>query len=221
MSMPQKGDPARGWLFVEKLLLDEEIERVEKLSDEDVLAEMGMNASQVPSADRLLRKARARAALNVAKTNGHAVRVNGKAAATPGPAPIAPAPTTRSTRSLLWLLAAAFGLVVAVSFAKRDEVVAFFRGHPAPPAPQAPQQAPSPQQPSPQDQELAAGIRAEARKACVLGDFSTCDSKLAEAKRLDPAGDEAPDVRQLRQALADGLRRDEEPVAKPRPPNPK
>ncbi len=198
--MPQKGDPARGWLSVEKLLVDDEVERIARLSDEQVLAEMGMGPSQVPSAERLMKKAAVRSAVGRAQDNamGHS-----PVASTPIASVASDGPRRQA---LLWLVAAAFVFTV-VLVAKRDEIATALRGHPPP----SPPQQPAPPPPGPSPQELAAVARAGAQKACAAGDWLVCSSKLDEAKGLDPAGEETPAVRQMRKTIGDELE------AKPRP----
>jgi len=58
VSQPKKNDPAREWMFVEKLLLDDEIERIQNPSDKELEGEMraqGLDPSHVPSARRVFR----------------------------------------------------------------------------------------------------------------------------------------------------------------------
>ena len=50
------------------------------------------------------------------------------------------------------------------------------------------------------DDSRAAALRKQARDACAARDRKTCLAKLDEAKALDPAGDEAPDVQSLRKS---------------------
>jgi hypothetical protein len=60
VNTPKKPDPARAWLFVQKLLDEEEIERIGKLSEEELdreLRALGIEPSRLPSAEELLAKA--------------------------------------------------------------------------------------------------------------------------------------------------------------------
>jgi hypothetical protein len=82
MSTPKKPDPARGWLYVEKLLEEEleekEVERIKNLSDDEVRAEIweGVapedreNPGKEWSADELLARAEA-----IAKAEAEAARL--------------------------------------------------------------------------------------------------------------------------------------------------
>jgi hypothetical protein len=55
----------------------------------------------------------------------------------------------------------------------------------------------------------AAKLRDEAYAACDRAAWAPCEAKLDEAKRLDPAGDTAPEVRAARRAAYIGQHRDE------------
>ena len=62
MSAPDKPDPARGWLYVEKRLDEEEDERIKGLSDDALRAELRQGATDPEtewSADELLARAEA------------------------------------------------------------------------------------------------------------------------------------------------------------------
>jgi hypothetical protein len=57
-------DTARGWVYVEGLLLEEELARLEKLGEEELEEELwkaGLDPSRVPTAEALIAKAEARA----------------------------------------------------------------------------------------------------------------------------------------------------------------
>jgi len=49
----------------------------------------------------------------------------------------------------------------------------------------------------------AAAMRADARRACEARRWQTCLDDLDQARSLDPAGDEAPEVQALRRAAGD------------------
>jgi hypothetical protein len=63
-------------------------------------------------------------------------------------------------------------------------------------------------------EERAAELRAEGIAACENGRWSDCLERLDQAQAMDPAGDEAPEVREARRRAANV----EEPLlqAKPR-----
>jgi hypothetical protein len=80
VNTPKKPDPARAWLFVQKLLDEEEIERIGKLSEEELdreLRALGIEPSRLPSAEELLAKAAERAKRRQ-PTNNSNVEANGK-----------------------------------------------------------------------------------------------------------------------------------------------
>lgn len=207
MSTPEKDDPARGWLFVEKLRLDDEVQRLEGMSDDEVLAEMGIDAAQIPSAEKLMAKAHARETRARTKTDGASSQ-------RPAVTSLDSARRARLVPPVVWLLAAA-AVLLAILATKKDQIVALFQ---SPPTPVLPQPAPSPPQPSPQ--ELAAVARSDAQKACAAGEWAACADKLDEAKKLDPASEHLPAVLQMRELIFNGLHRDDDLEAKPRRPAP-
>jgi hypothetical protein len=94
VSTPNKPDPARAWRFAEDLFAQEEAERIEKLSGEDLRAEMrkdGIDPARVASGQELIEGAMARAAKQRA--------------------PVARA--RRRPSPVVWLLAAALGVPIA------------------------------------------------------------------------------------------------------------
>jgi hypothetical protein len=199
MSVRDEIDPGRGWRSAVKLR-EAEADRLAELGDEDFEEAIAAlpDPPSVPTIDELIDRAKQRAGR---EANGVA------------PVRAVDPPTERGRPSpLLWLLAAAFIALLAVGTLRREAVVAWFKGPAQEPAPQAPQ-AP----PGPTPAERAELARTEARQACVRGEFLACASKLDEAQAIDPAGEATPAVRQLRQNITDGLRRDKEFEAKPRP----
>jgi hypothetical protein len=105
-------------------------------------------------------------------------------------------PAARRRPVAFWLAAAATGaiatggLVYALTRAPAPE--------PPPPAPPAPSSAPRPE-PAPPEPPLVAAqrLRRHARDVCAAGFWETCEADLADAKRLDPAGDAEPEVQRL------------------------
>jgi hypothetical protein len=186
VSKQDKPDPARGWLFVEKLLAEEESARLARASDEEVdrrMAELKVEPSRIPSAEELLARAMEHAAKRA--TGGDPA-----SGAKVKPLPVRP----RGTPWLSWLAAAAIGgLVVAVVMDQREKPVAHPRPHD-----DAGQQEPT-------AQERAARMREEAFMACRKRRWEECERRLDEAKRLDPAGDADPLVQQAHEAAIGGL----------------
>ena len=64
MSTSEKPDLARGWLFVEKLLAEDDLERLAQASDEEVERQMnalGIDVTGRPTAAELIARVEARA----------------------------------------------------------------------------------------------------------------------------------------------------------------
>jgi hypothetical protein len=182
MSTPGKPDPARGWQFVEKLLAEEEIARIEKMSPDEVEREMraeGLDPSRVPSTEELVAGAEARAARN-GRTR--------KAGAEPGAANVVPLPTRpKRSRRLIVLVAAALGALVLIMVMKRseDNAATGQRGR-----------------------ERAENLRDIAMKECAEARWSSCKDWLDAARRLDSAGEAEPRVVEARRAIAQAPRAD-------------
>ena len=137
MSAPDKPDPARGWLFVEKLLAEEERARLDEASDEEVERRMRefdeeaaarsgeAGPARVPSVEEILARAAARAAERPGKpaVDAGAPDAVPPAASPPGGGAVkAMRPAARTTSRVVWLIAAAIGvLAVAVLVMQRDD----------------------------------------------------------------------------------------------------
>jgi len=193
MSAGEKMDPARAWMHVDEMLDDEEIARIEGLTEaqlDDELRDRGIDPDRVPSAEQLVARGEALAA---------ARRV---------------VPLRRRTRGQRvaqvagWLaLAAVLVLVIGLVAAKRSEIAAWWhgdgairpdKGYTVPP------------------ERRAMWLRRDAEWECLHERWSACEAKLDEAKKLDPAGDTAPGVQALRKQVSDAL----EPPALPPNPTP-
>jgi hypothetical protein len=190
VSTPEKPDPARGWLFIEKLLADDDPERLDKAGDEEVerqMREQGVTVSRVPTAEELLAKAAARAA----KRSAGGSQASG--------ASVKALPVRRGMPKWVALLAAAAfgGLVVAVVMNQRETPVA----HPRPHDDSGGQQELTPE-------ERAIRLREEAFMACGKRRWAECEIRLDEAKQLDPAGDTNPRVLAARHAIFQALHPD-------------
>ncbi len=183
MTAPDKPDLARGWLRAEKLL-DEEADRIATMSDEEFEREMGAlpEPAHVPTADEL-RVRSAERAREVATSEGRGRGATVK---------VLPVSKTVSPR-MLWLFAAALGVLVVVGVTKRREVVAWFKGDntigPYPEIEAAP--APRP----------ADDLRRQGLDACAESLWTLCEGKLDEARRLDPAGEADGRVKAARQSI--------------------
>jgi hypothetical protein len=102
-------------------------------------------------------------------------------------------PTPRS----IWLMAAGFSIAIGgLAVVKRDAIVAFFRddtNH---------QDDKSGRQKEPSRETRAAAARTEAQAACARDAFEECEARLDEARGLDPAGEDKPEVASLRQRIS-------------------
>jgi hypothetical protein len=177
VSTPEKPDPARAWLFVEKLLADDDPERLDKASDEEVerqMREQGVQVSRVPSAEELLAKAAARAAKRSA----------GGSQASFAEVKALPVQPRRPQWVALLAAAAIGGLVVAVVMRPREPPVAHPRPHDESTV-----------------QQRATELRDEAYATCRQGLWTPCEAKLDEARELDPAGESDARVVAARAAL--------------------
>jgi len=192
--MPDKPDPALGWKFVEKLLREEDLERLDQASDEEVERQMlaaGIDPQRVPTAEELIARATERARKRRQQGNG--------------PAQVAALPVRPRRREwVVWLVAAAVGAVVVTLAVERREIDAWWHRGPAPIGPdlQRPQPPPTPE-------ERAARLRDEAFGACGGGLWALCERKLDEARQLDPGGESDLRVQGARKAVHDGLNPDE------------
>jgi len=182
--------PDEAWDALEKMAVDDEVERVLALSDEDLdaeLAKTGANPERVRQrGDDLGRRL-----------------VAGREASK------GVAASASRRRWVAWLAAATLGAVVAAVLAMNaGTVVAWFR-----PVPIGPDDAGIvPRQPPPQ--ELAESLRGRARSECSRGELDGCKRDLDEASALDPAGEARPEVLELRNVLAG---REEDGGLKPKP----
>jgi hypothetical protein len=201
--MPDRPNPARAWRYVENLLAEEELERLDKLGDRELKVEMqaaGIDPARVPSAEQLLTRAEERARLRrLASAGKQGAKV-----------PALPERTRRAPR-ILWLVAAAFGAAIVTLGIERREVVAWLR-HDTPaigPDRWSPDTAPTPQ-------ERAAKLRDEAVAACGAALWGTCEERLDEARTLDPAGEGEARVEKARRQIDDAIRPDARGPEKPR-----
>jgi hypothetical protein len=184
-----KPDPARGWQYAMKLIAEEELERLDKMSDEEVADEMraeGLDPTRVPSVETLLAKV------------PDAEQLLAKVPAGARVVPLAP---RRRTRWVVWLAAAAVGaLGVAILAMKGPAVVASWHG--GKPADIGADAAPRP----PSELVRAEALRDEAERACQRKLWGTCESRLDEASALEPAGERQARVVRMRGEIAASVR---------------
>jgi hypothetical protein len=174
VTTPDKPDPVRAWLYVDNLLADEELARLEKLSEKELEDELrAAGIDRVPSTEELMARAAARAARSAAKQP------------TPAKPPeAAPATVTalpvRQRRSVwaIGLLAAALSITL---------IVMSTGGVGTP------------------HHESAAELREQAYTACGAHDWRKCETKLDDARTIDPKGENEPRVIAARKAIHDAL----------------
>ena len=244
MSATDDTDHARGWLFAEGLLLEDQIARQEKMSDaelDEALRADGLDPERVPSAEALLAKA---AALAAKKEGGDVDHVRGwdyverliaEDGAAKGPnadrvptlerllaraeelskepasggvvaqAVAAEAPASTPHRAVmsawrlrpLWLVAAVPGVLLTVfALMNGGAILAIVRGQEI-----KPDDTWLPWKPVPTPEERAAPARAYAFAACEKQRWSECETKLDEARGIDPEGEKAPRVVEARAAI--------------------
>jgi hypothetical protein len=177
MSEPGKPDPARGWRFVEKLLAEEGLERLDKASDEEVERQMraqGVQTSRVPSAEELLAKAAARATRKQAKGTYAAVDADlaAKVVATP-----VPPKRVRWVPILAAAALGALGVLIAVNRPGEDAAG------------------------GPSARARAAKLRDEGIAACAAAQWTACEERLDGARALDEEGEKDPRVIAARKAM--------------------
>jgi hypothetical protein len=180
VSSPDKPDTARGWKFVEKLLADDTVERLEPGSDEEIERQMNaqdVQVSRVPSAEQVLARA---------KELVHTGKQSQESAA--GAKVTAPPVRPKRTNVLVWLVAAAVGgLAIVALFQRSDHNVA--TGYSPP-------------------EERAAKLRDEGLAACGRQQWGECEAKLDAAKKLEASGEKDPRVVEARAAIERAARLD-------------
>ncbi len=183
MSTPEKPDHARGWLYVEKLLDDEEDERG---ADSDQAGTAPASDANDWSADELLGMAEVRAA----KQSVPAAPVPAVGSPPAPPQPAAPEPKLgrvlpirRPWRRVGLAAAACFAAFLLVKLTLGPDRVS----HPR------------------DDRTIAEADRDMAEASCALKDWAACKDRLDEAAKLDPAGEREPRVQKARAELAAGV----------------
>ncbi len=185
--MSEKLPPDEAWNALERMVLEDEAERVGKLSDAELdreLAAKGIDpAAADAQADALLARLEARKA---APAGGSVV------ALPPKRSPPARAPSN-VVRLLPWMAAAALAAAILFFLAQpRTPGEPIARGTSSPSAPPTPLQ-------------LAATLRDQAIIACDEGRWVDCRDRLLQASRLDPAGDAEPRIAALRERAQKAL----------------
>ena len=172
--------PHEAWDALEKMAVDDEVERVLALSDEALDAELEKGSAN-PARVRQRGEDLGR---RLAQERDASRR---RASAAPSRAPW-----------VAWLVAASLGgATVTVVATNYGAIMARFR-----PVPIGPDDGGSLPRRTP-DQELAAQLRSRAYSDCTLEWFVACRQKLDQARDLNPAGEASSDVMELRKTLAE------------------
>ncbi len=198
MSIAPRPDPEHAWQFAQRLLGEDELDRLDALSDEEKLAELhaeGHDASWAPSAESLL------------------AGIEGIEASSRFPVPpssagarVVPLARRRKVSPLLWVAAASLVALGALAAAERSAIVAKHeRNQPPPIQPLPTEEPPVPRAPAapPTPQELATKLLDEADEACDGNHFGLCTDKIEEAVKLGPGADEAERIKRLRKYIYD------------------
>jgi len=178
MSAHGKTDLAQDWRLALRIR-EEEADRLAQMSDQDFERAMAKlpEPSHVPTVEELLARGEREARPGPSGPGGRVQAVDMPE-------------EHRGVSPFVWLLAAAFAAVLAAGIAKREAVIAFFKG---PPAPQ--------HEPEPSLAQRAELARVDAKKACDREQWDACGAKLDEAQNLDPAGELQPAVQEMRKSI--------------------
>jgi hypothetical protein len=181
MTAPSKPDLARGMQHAIDLF-EQKSDRLAAMNDADF--EQAMSElpppSRVPSAEELVAGAKTKAKGQAAQAGVIAL----------------PERPARRAPWIPWLVAAALGAVAVTLLIERRELTAWLFG------PQAPLIGPAPDEPRERTpQQKAEAMRVEADDACARELWGRCQTRLDEAKALDPAGEATPRAQGLRAAI--------------------
>ncbi|MGH7440109.1 MAG: hypothetical protein ACRENE_30835 [Polyangiaceae bacterium] len=206
MSESRKLEPHEAFDVLERIAMRDEAERIAKLD------EAGL-ARELAGAGRTLEGERAKGKALLEKLEGRATAAVAVTVAEPVPSEPR---TTSGFRSrsgsrwsasthggrrptLVWLLAAALFMALAVAFVERQAIVARFKPEPVliEPVPST-EKLPAP---APTPQAVALAVRHDAWLACKQMNLEVCETKLDEARKLDPAGENTQAVDAMRRFI--------------------
>ena len=156
-----------------------EADRIAALSDEEFEREMREmpDPSRVPSVKEILGRTGARTTVSTLP------------------------PRPKKVPLVVWLIAAALGMLAIVFVLERPYTVAGRRREPAGPSSPDPGTALAPV-------DRARQLRAEGVGACEQALFAACEERLDEAKRLDPEGENDPVAQRARKSVREALKPD-------------
>jgi hypothetical protein len=185
----------RAFELIEDLVDEEDFEASGKASPEALraeLAELGIDPERLRAkVDRVLAEA------------GTSPAAGAGAGASAGSGKVIP--IARATKRRVWpvmaLVAAAAVVVLVLAGGGGRAIVAYFSPEPEPSSTQRPKTLP--QGPPQTPEQYAAGLRKQGLDSCQRGYYEDCAQKLDEAQKIDPAGENAPEVQLARQEIAD------------------
>ena len=182
-------------------MVDDELERLAKLTPEELDAEMekhGIDEARARSmVERAIAAADAEEAAGVPPAKAEAKKEEPPAKATPPLAKVVQLEQARAKRNsrILWFALAA-GTAVTVGVTQGQQIVAWISPPPRP----GPQPVPTATGPTPQ--EYAAALREKAYVDCKKGYYEACEVQLNQADDLDPSGGSDPRTQGMRVAIA-------------------
>jgi hypothetical protein len=182
VSTPEKPDPVDAWKYVDKLLADEELERLDKRNAEEVQQELraeGVDPAHIASPEELLAKAEARAARTKTSAEQGGEADAGKTKGGTGDSAGGTVVPFRGRGPMIAALAVAAGVALFVALRPHEGSVT--RGNPE-------------------------AWRLDAFDDCAAHRWDACEKKLNEAKKIEPSGERDPRVVAARAAIAEGRR---------------
>jgi hypothetical protein len=188
----------RAWDLVEDAMVDDELERLAKLTPEELDAEMekhGIDEARARSmVERAIAAADAAEAAEAPPANAEAKKEEAPTKATPPLAKVVQLEQARAKRNsrILWFALAA-GTAATVGVTQGQQIVAWI----SPPGPQ-----PVPTATGPTPQENAAALREKAYVDCKKGYYEACEAQLDQADDLDPSGGTDSRTKEMRVAIA-------------------
>jgi hypothetical protein len=193
MSTPGRKRSAQETLdALERQAAEDEMDRICALTDADLDAELAAEGFD-PAAER------AEGARMAERLASDALASGG--VAPPEVARVVPIARPRRPALAVWLVAAAFAVLVGlVGVTQRAAIATWLKGKPEPVEPILPDDEKAP---PPTPHELAERMRDEAELACADALWGTCSYRLDDAKKLDPAGEDGDRVKRLRATIHD------------------
>jgi len=196
VTTPKDEQASRGERFLGKLL-DEDAGKLDVASDAEVERQMvaaGVKAGAVPTLDELMARADERARGEQHGDENHPTRRSVGS----GPRRLTVPPKRRWSPVNVAATVAVVAVATAVVVANRGAIFGTATDTTIRADDGYPQGRPKP--PPPSDQ--ATPVRQKAFATCAAGSYAMCSALLDEGKRIDPAGESAPEVVAARKTIA-------------------